>query len=53
VQSGQKKLSGQIGAMPSWKENPTVMKNLDNLYRYLKARVGGKLPKRAPMKNNR
>lgn len=35
---------GQVGIMPAWKENPRVMKNLDNLYRYLRARADGKLP---------
>jgi len=35
---------GEIGIMPCWKDNPRVMNNIDNLYRYLKARADGKLP---------
>ena len=35
---------GQIGVMPPWKENPNVMKKLDNLYVYLKARSDGAIP---------
>ena len=35
---------GQVGVMPGWKENPNVMKYLDQLYAYLKARSDGALP---------
>ena len=35
---------GQIGVMPPWKENPNVMKYLDQLYAYLMARADGVLP---------
>ena len=35
---------GQIGVMPPWKENPNVMKYVDQLYAYLKARADGVLP---------
>ena len=35
---------GQIGVMPGWKENPNVMKYIDNLYVYLLARSDGALP---------
>lgn len=35
---------GQVGVMPGWKENPNVMKYLDNLYGYLKARSDGAVP---------
>lgn len=35
---------GQIGVMPSWKENPNVMKYLDQLYLYLLARSDGAIP---------
>lgn len=35
---------GQIGVMPPWKENPNVMKNVDSLYAYLKARSDKVLP---------
>ncbi len=36
--------TGQIGVMPPWGENPNVMKNLENLYVYLKARSDGIIP---------
>jgi mono/diheme cytochrome c family protein len=44
---------GHVGAMPAWDKNPQVMKNLDNLYRYLKARADDTLPEGRParMKN--
>ena len=35
---------GQIGVMPPWKENPNVMKYVDQLYAYLMARSEGVLP---------
>jgi len=35
---------GQVGVMPPWKENPNVMKYIDNLYDYLKARSDGAIP---------
>lgn len=35
---------GQIGVMPGWKENPNVMKYLDQLYLYLLARSDGAIP---------
>ena len=35
---------GQIGVMPPWGGNPNVMKNLENLYVYLKARSDGVIP---------
>ena len=35
---------GQIGVMPAWKENPNVMKNVENLYIYLKARSDNVIP---------
>ncbi|HID82586.1 MAG TPA: c-type cytochrome, methanol metabolism-related [Chromatiales bacterium] len=35
---------GQVGVMPPWKENPNVMKKIDNLYAYLKARSDGVIP---------
>lgn len=37
-------VTGQIGVMPPWKENPNVMKYVDQLYAYLKARADGVLP---------
>ena len=37
-------MSGQIGVMPPWKENPNVMKYVDQLYAYLKARSDKVLP---------
>ena len=36
--------TGQIGVMPGWKKNPNVMKYLDSLYAYLKARSDKVLP---------
>jgi len=36
--------TGQIGVMPPWKDNPNVMKYLDQLYAYLKARSDGVVP---------
>lgn len=35
---------GQLGVMPAWKENPNIMKNIDNLYGYLKARSDAVIP---------
>ena len=35
---------GQMGVMPPWNTNPNVMKNIDNLYAYLKARADGVIP---------
>ncbi|MBF2759498.1 MAG: c-type cytochrome [Ectothiorhodospiraceae bacterium AqS1] len=35
---------GQVGVMPAWKENPNVMKYIDQLYAYLMARADGTLP---------
>ena len=35
---------GQIGVMPPWKENPNVMRYIDQLYAYLKARADKVLP---------
>lgn len=35
---------GQIGVMPPWKENPNVMRYVDQLYAYLKARADKVLP---------
>ncbi len=36
--------TGQVGVMPPWIENPNVMKYIDNLYDYLKARSDGAIP---------
>jgi hypothetical protein len=33
-----------MGVMPGWSENPNVMKHIDKLYAYLKARSDGVLP---------
>lgn len=35
---------GQIGVMPTWKSNPNVMNNIENLYAYLKARSDKLIP---------
>lgn len=42
--------TGQVGAMPAWKSKQDVMKNADNLYRYLHARAAGQLPAGRPEK---
>lgn len=36
--------TGQIGVMPPWKDNPNVMKYVENLYLYLLARADEKIP---------
>lgn len=36
--------TGQMGVMPPWKNNPNVMKKINNLYAYLKARSDGVIP---------
>lgn len=33
--------TGQIGSMPAWESNASVMNGMDNLYAYLKARADG------------
>ena len=38
------------GLMPPWKTNKTVVKNLDNIYAYLKARSDGILPAGKPQR---
>ena len=42
--------TGQIGMMPAWKANPTVMNGRDNIYSYLKARADGMLGEVKPEK---
>ena len=42
--------TGQIGMMPAWKANPTVMKGRDNIYSYLKARADGAIEAVKPAK---
>lgn len=42
--------TGQVGAMPAWKSNREVMKNVETLYRYLRARADGRLPAGRPAK---
>ena len=37
-------MQGQIGVMPPWKENPNVMRYVDQLYAYLMARADKVLP---------
>ena len=41
---------GQIGVMPSWKDNPNVNKHFEELYSYIKARSDGALPVGRPEK---
>ncbi len=35
---------GRIGVMPPWIDNPNIMKKIDNLYAYLKARSDNVIP---------
>ena len=35
---------GQMGVMPPWSNNPNIMKKIENLYAYLKARSDGVIP---------
>ena len=35
---------GQVGVMPPWGHNPNIMKKMNNLYAYLKARSDGVIP---------
>lgn len=42
--------TGQMGAMPAWNQNAGVMKDLDSLYSYLKARADETLPPGRPKK---
>ncbi len=41
---------GSIGSMPAWQSNPKVMKGLDKLYGYLKARADGAIGEIKPKK---
>jgi hypothetical protein len=41
---------GQIGVMPSWKDNPNVNTHFEELYSYIKARSDGALPVGRPEK---
>jgi hypothetical protein len=41
---------GQIGVMPSWKDNPNVNTHFEELYSYIKARSDGALPAGRPEK---
>ena len=41
---------GKMGAMPSFGSNPGVLKDIDRLYRYLRARADGVLPPGRPAK---
>lgn len=42
--------TGQIGSMPAWESNDSVMKGMDNLYAYLKARADGAIGEVKPKK---
>lgn len=42
--------TGQIGSMPAWESNATVMSGMDNLYAYLKARADGAIGEVKPAK---
>ncbi len=37
--------TGDVGGMPGWEGNQEVMENMDNLYRYLRARADKALPR--------
>lgn len=39
---------GQIGVMPAFKDNPNINTRIDSIYRYLKARSDGVLPRGRP-----
>lgn len=41
---------GQMGVMPAWKENDSVMEHTPHIYMYLKARADGALPSGRPEK---
>lgn len=41
-------IGGQISVMPKWRDNPTVMAHLYDLYAYVKARSDGALPPGEP-----
>jgi len=42
--------TGKMGAMPSFASNTAVLKDVDKLYRYLRARADGALPPGRPAK---
>ncbi|MCX4191236.1 c-type cytochrome [Methylophaga sp. OBS1] len=42
--------TGQIGSMPAWESNATVMSGMENLYAYLKARADGAIGEVKPAK---
>ncbi len=42
--------SGAVSAMPSFAADPNIMKHIDDIYRYLKARSDGELPTGRPKK---
>lgn len=44
VERVTKGFTGQMGVMPPWESNPNIMKNMNNLYAYLKARSDGVIP---------
>lgn len=43
-------VSGQMGEMPGWKENPNVMKRINELWGFLQARADGALAPGRPDK---
>lgn len=42
--------TGKVGAMPSFAQNPAVLKDRDALYRYLRARADASLPPGRPQR---
>ena len=43
-------MTGQVGVMPGWKENPNVMKRINELWSFLRARSDGVLAPGRPDK---
>ena len=44
----QKRDSNELASMPKWENNPMVSENVQNIYRYLKARADGVLNEEKP-----
>ncbi len=44
--------TGNVGAMPSFEKNSAVLKDLEPIYQYLRARADGKLPPGRPLKKS-
>ena len=44
----QKRDSNELASMPKWEKNPMVAENVQNIYRYLKARADGVIDTEKP-----